>query len=73
MGDLLNSLNGRSERSKVTKLWSDTLIKGLYIMTAFGRGANEQDSPLQLAALKAVLVTVLLSYFAAAVCHNYLG
>ena len=58
--DLLNSLNERSERSKATKLWSDTLIKGLFTMTAFGRGANEQDFPLQLAAVKAVLVTVTL-------------
>ena len=73
MDDLLNSLNERSERSKATKLWSDTLIKGLFTMTAFGRGANEQDFPLQLAAVKAVLVTVLLPYFAAAGCHNYLG
>ena len=32
--DLLNSLNERSDRNKTTKLWSDTLIKGLFIMTA---------------------------------------
>ena len=52
MDDLLNSLNERSERSKATKLWSDTLIKGLFIMTAFVRGANEQEFPLlQLAAV----------------------
>ena len=49
--DLLNSLKERSERSQATKLWSDTLIKGLFTMTAFGRGANEQDFPLQLASL----------------------
>ena len=73
MDDLLNSLNERSERSKATKLWSDTLIKGLFIMTAFGRGANEQDFPLQLASVKAVQVTVRLPYFAATDCHNYLG
>ena len=60
MDDLLNSLNERSERSKATKLWSDTLIKGLFTMTAFGRGVNEQDFPLQLAAVKAVLVTATL-------------
>ena len=59
--DLLNSLNERSERSKATKRWSDTLIKGLLTMTAFGRGANEQDFPLQLAAVvKAVPVTATL-------------
>ena len=69
MDDLLNSLN---ERSKATKLWSDTLIKELFIMTAFVRGANEQDFPLQLAAVNDVLVTVL-PYFAEADCHNYLG
>ena len=73
MDDLLNSLNERSERIKATKRWGDTLIKGLFIMTAFVRGANEQDFPLQLAAVKAVLVTVLLPYFAAAACHIYLG
>ena len=73
MDDLLNSLSERSERSKATKLWSDTLIKGLFIMTAFVLGANEQDFPLQLAAVKYVLVTVLLPYFAAADCNNYLG
>ncbi len=60
MDDLLNSLNERSERSRATKLWSDTLIKGLFTMTAFGRGANEQDFPLQLTSLKAVLVTATL-------------
>ena len=60
MYDLLNSFNERSERSKATKLWSDNLIKGLFTMTAFGRGANEQDFPLQLAAVKAVLVTATL-------------
>ena len=49
--DLLNSLNERSERSKATQLWIDTLIKGLFTMTAFRRGANEQDFPLQLAAV----------------------
>ncbi len=73
MDDLLNSLNERSERSKATKRWSDILIKGLFIMTAFVLWANEQDFPLQLAAVKAVLVTVLLPYFAAAGCHNYIG
>ena len=73
MDDLLNSFNERSERSKATKLWSDTLIKGLFIMTAFVLGANGQDFPLQLAAVKAVIVTVLLPYFAEAGCHNYLG
>ena len=58
---LLNSLNERSERNKATKLWSDTLIKGLFTMTAFGREANEQDFPLQLAAVvKAVPVTAIL-------------
>ena len=47
MDDLLNSLNERSERSKVTQLWSDILINGcLSIMTDFVRGANEQDFPL---------------------------
>ena len=73
IADLLNSLNERSELSKATKRWSDTLIKGLFIMTAFVRGANEQDFPLKLAAVKAVIVTVLLPYFAAAGCHSYLG
>ena len=73
MDDQQNSLNERSERSKAAKRWSDTLIKGLFIMTAFVLGANEQDFPLQLAAVRAVLVTVLLPYFAAAGCHNYLG
>ena len=59
--DLLNSFNERSERSKATKLWSDTLIKGLFTMTDFGRGANEQDFPLQLATVvKAVPVTATL-------------
>ena len=67
MEHLLNCLKERSERSKTTKLWSDTLIKGLFIMTAFVRGAHEQDFPLQLAAVKAML-----PYFAAAGCHNYL-
>ena len=57
MNNLLNSLNERSERSTATKLWSDTLIKGLFTMTAFGQGAKEQDFPLQLAVVKAVLVT----------------
>ena len=52
MDDLLNSLNERSERSKATKLWSDTLIKGLFIMTALVRGANELDFPLHVAAVK---------------------
>ena len=70
MDVLLNSLNERSERSKATNRWCDTLIKGL---TAFVPGANEQDFPQQLAAVKAVLVTVLLPYFAAAGCHSYLG
>ena len=55
MEELLYSLNERSERSKATQL-----IKGLLIMNAFGRGANEQDFPLQLASLKAVLVTATL-------------
>ena len=73
MNDLLNSLNERSERSKATKRWCDTLIKGLFIMTASVRGANEQDFPLQLAEVKAVLVTVLLPYVAAAGCHSYPG
>ena len=67
MEHLLNCLKERSERSKTTKLWSDTPIKGLFIMTAFVRGAHEQDFPLQLAAVKAML-----PYFAAAGCHNYL-
>ena len=73
MADLLNSLDERSERSKATKRWSDNLIKGLFIMTAFVRGANEQDFRLQLADVKAVLVTVLLPYSAAAGCDIYLG
>ena len=72
MDDPLNSLNERSERSKAKKLWSDTLIKGLFITAAFDRGANEQDFRLYLAALKAVLVTVMPPYFAATGCHNYL-
>ena len=59
MDDLLNSLNERLERGKATKLWSDTLIKGLFIMNAFVRGANEQDVPLHYAAVKALLVTTL--------------
>lgn len=67
MGDLLNCLNKRSECSKTTKLWNDTLVKGMFIMTAFVRGAHEQDFPLQLSAVKAML-----PYFAAAGCHNYL-
>ena len=67
MEHLLNCLKERSERSKTTRLWSDTLIKGLFIMTAFVRGAHEHDFPLQLAAVKAML-----PYFAAAGCHNYL-
>ena len=58
--DLLNSLYELSERSKATKLCNDTLIKGLFTMTAFGREANEQDFQLQLAAVKAVLVTATL-------------
>ncbi len=33
MDDLLNSLNERSEPSKATQLWSDTLITGLFITT----------------------------------------
>ena len=73
MGDLLKSLNERLELRKATKLWSDTLIKGLFAMTSFVRGANEQDFPLQLAAVKDVLDTVLLYYFAEAGCHNCLG
>ena len=60
MDDLLISVNERSERSKATKLWSDTLIKGLFTMTDVVRGANEQDFRLQLAAVKAVLVTATL-------------
>ena len=61
MYDLLNSLNEWSERSKATKLWSDTRIKGLFTMTVFGRGANEQDFPLHLAAVvKTVPVTATL-------------
>ena len=67
MENLLNCIKERSERSKTTRLWSDTLIKGLFIMTAFVRGAHEHDFPLQLAAVKAML-----PYFAAAGCHNYL-
>ena len=59
--------------SKATKLWSDTLIKGLFTMTAFVRGANAQDFPQQLAAVKDILVTLLQPYFAEAGCHNYLG
>ncbi len=65
--DLPNCLNERSERSKTTQLWRDTLVNGVFIMTAFVRGAHEQDVPLQLAAVKARL-----PYFAAAGCHNYL-
>ena len=61
MDDLQNSLNERSERSKATKRWSDILIKGLFIMTAFVRRATEQDFPLQLSAVKGVLV--LLSFY----------
>ena len=67
MDDLLSCLNELSERSKTTKLWSDTLIKGVLIMTAFVRGAHEQDFPLQLALAKAMV-----PYIAAAGCHNYL-
>ena len=69
MDDVLNSLNERSERSKATQLWSDTLVKGLF-MTVFVRGANEQDFPLQLAAVRVVLVNVLLPYVATNGCHN---
>ena len=35
-------------------------INGLFIMTAFGRGANEQDFPLQFETVEAVLVTATL-------------
>lgn len=67
MDDLLMCLNERSKLSKTTKLWTDILVKGMFIMTAFVRGVHEQDFPLQLAAVKSML-----PYFAAAGCHNYL-
>ena len=35
INDQWNSFNERPERSMATKLWSDTLIKGLVIMTVF--------------------------------------
>ena len=55
MDDLFNNLNDLAEKSKTTKLWTAILIKGLFIMTAFVRGAHEEDFPLQLAAMKAML------------------
>ena len=67
MDDLFNNLNDLAEKSKTTKLWTEILIKGVFIMTAFVRGAHEQDFPRQLAAMKAML-----PYFASAGCHNYL-
>ena len=46
---------GTQQDHKTVKCLSD--IKGLFIMTDFVRRANGQDFPLQLAAVKAVLVT----------------
>ena len=43
--DLFNNLNDLAEKSKTTKLWTEILIKGVFIMTAFVRGAHEQDIP----------------------------
>ena len=71
--DLLNSLNERSERSKATKMWNDTLIKRLFTMTAFGRGANEQDFPLQLAAVVKNVPVTAIPYLAEAGWQNYLA
>ena len=55
MDDLISCPNGRSAHSKTTKLWTDNLIKPVFIMTAFVRGAHEQNLPLQISAAESML------------------
>ena len=66
MGDLKKYLAELSNKSKTAKLWTDCLIKPVYILMSFLRAAHENEHALQIASAEAML-----PYFMAAGCYHY--
>ena len=63
---LITYLENQSKISNTVKLWTDCLIKPVFIMLAFLRAAREKDLALHYASAKRML-----PYFAAFRGHNY--
>ena len=53
--ELMSTLQSRSEESKTTKLWVDTLIKPVLLMMLFCRAEKEADWALHLYAVEQMI------------------
>ena len=66
MKDLMDILDGFSQRSKTTQLWVDCIIRPVLVMMKFIRAERESDWPLHIKA-----VEEMMPLFFAAGHHNY--